>query len=270
MSASSSGGIASLIAEQAEAHEASVLGGSGGDLSVAVHLRRSSGRVIPFNLVIETLGRAPRVREARPLRLPRFCPDRHIGIGGYFCLGFTPEESLAVTDEASARAWWARLLKFLHLQVTAAVLRRWPSRHEWGHGDAAFHQAEAERRAASLGPRFSQALARRRLEVRHRRRAAAFLELWDGGRKLYSVWARERRVATLRQACVCGSGRPLAACGAHAAAAAELPFDLLAWEREERAFWREAKDQPCCGSLLTCPLATRGGAANDLEAVRAA
>jgi len=228
------------------------LGSTGDTLSVVVHLRRSSGKIVPYRLRIEASGSEPKVREDTPEHLPTFCPNRHINVGGYFCLSFSSEDPLPVRDARSAKAWWARLLKFLNLQETASALRRWPTTREWAHGDAARHQCRAELCAAALGPRFSEALDGRRLSAKPS--GNTFLRLRDGKTRLYSVWSGARRVATLRQACLCGSGRPIIACGDHAERAAELAFALLAWRKAEQEFWDAARAQTCCGTLRDCPL----------------
>lgn len=232
-----------------------------------VRLQRASGQIAVYTLQIETGGREPRVRENPPRRLPSYCPNRHIGSGGYFCLGFSPEDALPVQDTNSAETWWARLWKYLTLQEVTTSLRRWPSKNEWAHHMAAVHQAKAERCAAAFGPHFREALDQRRLKVHRRANAPAFLQLRDDKTRLYSVWREPRRVATLRQRCFCGSGRPLMACGDHAALAAELVFALVDWRRAEDDFWKVIKDQTCCGTLKDCPLKVDAVPANDdLEA----
>lgn len=248
--------VALLLADQAEAHEASVLNRSGDVLLVDVRLRRASGKVARYHLRIDAGNVEPEVREARPERLPTYCPNRHVNDEGVFCLSFPSEDPLPVVDGVSAAAWWARLLKYLSLQETTTRLRRWPSRHEWAHGVAAMYQQRAEVCATALGAQFVKALAQRRLTARRRGKGLGFLQVRDGARRLYAVWEEPRRVATLRQKCPCGSGRAIVACADHAARAAELPFALLAWEKAERRFWRFAQGRTCCGTLDDCPLKT--------------
>ena len=245
---------AELIADQAEAYEAHVLRRRGGDLLVAVALRRSDGRVVPYALSIDAQSTVPKVREQTPDRLPGFCPDRHINSDGTFCMGWQAADPLNVIDASTAGVWWARLLRFLNLQEAARKLRRWPGSREWAHGDAAIPQYRAEVCAKALGSNFEQALAAMNLTTVRRRGRAGFAALMIGKRRLYSVWIGAQRVATLRQACFCGSGRPLCSCGDHADRAAELVFAIEARERAEKEFWQLAKGRPCCGTLATCPL----------------
>lgn len=254
MSVSSDGRVANLIAQQAEAHGASVLTHKGNMLLVAVRLQRNSGKIIPYHLRIEVYGDHVIVREEKPLRLPTFCPNRHINPGGGFCLGYSEADPQRIDYEDGAAAWWRRVLKFLALQETARKLRRWPSTVEWAHGSAAIHQARAEAYARALGPRFVEALGRRRLQVRRQKRAPAFLTLNEGEKRLYSVWAKEGRVATLRQRCFCGSGKALADCSDHARAASGLVKAMVDWEDAERQFWKSVREQTCCGTMPDCPM----------------
>ena len=254
MSALSDGAVANLIAQQAEAHGASVLTQKRNMLLTAVRLQRNSGRIVPYHLRVEVYGGDVRVREERPLQLPIFCPNRHINPGGWFCLGFSQRDPHRIGDEDAAGAWWRRVLKFLTLQETAKKLRRWPSTVEWAHGAAAIHQARAEQCADALGPHFAEALGRRRLKVRRHRNAPAFQTLCEGPTRLYSVWAGPRRVATQRQRCFCGSGLALAACADHAQAAADLVQALVDWEDAERRFWKSLREDTCCGTMPDCPM----------------
>lgn len=245
---------AEYVAELAEDHEAHVLRRQGDELLVSVLRRRSDGRVNRYALLIDAGLPVLQVREQTPALLPAFCPDRHINSDGSFCMGWQAADPLNVVDQASAGEWWARLLKFLSLQEIANQLRRWPSNHEWAHGDAAAHQDRAERCARALGPAFETALAAKRLQVIRQRRRSGFAQLMDGKRRLYSVWITCRRVATGRQACLCGSGQPLRSCEDHADRAAELVFAIEARDRAEREFWKRAAGRPCCSSLAVCPL----------------
>ena len=220
-------------------------------MSLQVDVRRASGRTRPIRLLVDVSSAQPLVREAEPDRLPGFCPNRHIVNDGWFCMNYADEDPRPVRDVTGAADWWARLLKFLSLQETATVLRRWPSRQEWAHGRAAGHQARAERCAARLGAAVADALGRRRLQAVHGPR---FIQVRDAGRRLFSVWGDVGRVATLRQRCVCGSRLALSACADHAEAAADLATALLDWERDERRFWEALRETPCCGSLDVCPL----------------
>lgn len=239
-----------------------MLNNHGGQLVASLRLRRSGGTIVPFVLAIDARHAEPEVREQRPDRLPAFCPNRHINDGGNFCMDFSKVDGLPVVDSVTARAWWERLWKFLSLQVTAEQLRRWPNRLQWAHGDAASHQLRAETCADALGSKYSRALASDQLRVVPRPSRPSFVALHDETRRLYSVWVKPSRVATLRQPCVCGSGLPFRSCGDHAERAAELVVALQAWQQADREFWRHFAKRQCCGSLDVCPLKITPDAAN--------
>jgi hypothetical protein len=263
-----------LLGETAGAIQASVVRRRGAILDVRLEVRRPGGAIVAYDLEIDCRPPEPTAKERKPDRLPSFCPNRHINPGGGFCQGYADAEPLRVTDAESASAWWRRLWKYLSLQASAAQLRRWPGAREWAHGDAAKHQRRAEAAAEALGPRFQDALAKGAFEVRRRRRRADFGALYERGVRLYSVWTAKARVATLRQACICGSGLQMRRCGSHAQDAAALVLALDGWRREEAAFWRRLEGKTCCGSLDECPLraglAAPGAAANDTAAHQAA
>ena len=244
---------ADLIASLASANEAEVIGRAGFDLTLALAVRQSDGRIAPYRLLVEAGRHVVRVREATPLRLPTECYERHITPGGWFCMNHPSADPLEVVDAPSAQRWWDVLLGYLRRQEQAARTKRWPGR-AWAHGRAATAQWAAERAAAALGAGFDAALAAGRLKVvASRKGGGPFLELWRDGRRLYSVWSEPRRVATLRQSCLCGSGRPLRACGDHAHQAAELACELMRWVKEEARFWEREKGGVCCGTMKSCP-----------------
>lgn len=245
---------AGLIAAQAVNFEASVLKRAAGQLLVEVRLRRTGGEVVDYQLTVEARTPAIQVRESEPRHLPPSCPDRHINPDGTFCMNWQTADPVRVDDAEGAEQWWAILLQYLKLQERARRLGRWPSRRQWAHGDAARHQSEAEACAAVLGDRIGNALAAGRLVITRHPGRTAFVTLQDGDRRLYSVWTGHNRVVTQRQACLCGSGRPLRRCSDHAARAADLVSALERWRKADAAFWRAARSLKCCGTLEQCPL----------------
>ena len=250
---------AQLIAGLAHDYEAHVLQQHRGILLVALPLRLSDGRVVNYLLSIDARSPGVSVHEQAPVHLPAFCPDRHINRGGVFCMNWQAADPLFVTDQESAIRWWSTLLEYLRLQERARSRKRWPGRVEWAHGDAAFYQRIAETCSLALGPTISAALTARRLEVVRPKGQSTFLRLENAGVRLYSVWREGRRVVTLRQACFCGSGRPLIGCSDHAEKAVQLVFALEFWESTEREFWENAGDTPCCQTLTACPLRRPAG-----------
>ncbi|MFC5565295.1 E2 domain-associated cysteine-rich protein [Rubellimicrobium aerolatum] len=224
---------------------------------------RPGGTAPVYNIIAEIRGDVVAAREAEPVRLPAFCPERHINRDGSFCLGWDGADDLAVRDEETARAWWRRLFKFLSLQERAARRRRWPDRRAWPHGDAARHQLRAEMAAHRLGSPFTEDLAQERLEVIRKGRGAGGhgLRVQRDGRRLYSVWEGARRAVNLRQRCLCALGTGsspavLRGCGDHADAAVELAFALRDRDIAEQDFWAQLKGTTCCGTMDGCPLSS--------------
>jgi hypothetical protein len=257
---------AELIAAQAAHHAATVIARNGGELLVTVRLLRADGREVCYALSVDANRPVVSAREQTPLHLPAFCPDRHINENGSFCMNWQAAEPLLITDTEAAERWWGLLLQYLRLQERASRLGRWPSLRQWAHGEAADHQIRAELCAEALGAQFVRALATGNLHVTKRPRSPHFLRLQDGPTTLYSVWAKFGRVATLRQGCFCGSGRPLRRCEDHADRAAELVEALEALRQAEHRFWRRLKGRACCGTMSGCPLApARQGTSNSTE-----
>lgn len=257
--------VADLIEEQVAPYEASLVRRNGVSMDVDVRLRRADGYVCDYKLTLAVSGEQVSAKERRPIRMPASCPERHINKDGTFCLTWQRGKPLLVRNAEEAQAWWATLLQFLRKQEIAAHRMRWPGK-AWAHGDAAHYQHEAEESAAALGPRYLSALETGRLNVRTKRgTSGTFLELRDGERWLYAVWEKFKRVATLKQRCLCGRSVQLRACGAHARNAADLVLALVGWRRAERAFWKDYEGAPCCGTMKDCPLrlSSEATSAND-------
>lgn len=252
-----------LIAAEAEAHEASVSALTSDALTVQVRLRRADGITALYDLKVAPVGTGVWVQEVAPKRLPAFCPNRHINCGGSFCLSWDGADALPISNVEDAQRWWATLLGFLRLQERAAIKRRWPNRREWAHGAAAEHQQKAERNALSLGAQLSALMAAGALEVKTKK--GGFSALWGGGRRLLSVWNHSQRVATLRQACPCGSGLVFRECADHAGQAVALVAALKQMEIAEARFWKSFQGRSCCGTLDDCPLRTAATANSNME-----
>lgn len=250
---------ADLIAASAGEFEAEVLQVAGNLLTVRLPLRRADGRISVYMLAVDATRVTPTVREALPDRLPSFCPQRHVNDNATFCMNWQTAEPVIVTTPAEASDWWARLLAFLRKQEIASRTRRWPGA-EWAHGEAAARaQQIIETSAARLGAKFEEALANGRLRTERRRSGAAggrFIRVFDLGTPLYSVWVDERRIATQRQICICGTSLlPVGACADHSKHAVRLALALHSLPLAESAFWDHFKGQSCCGTMDGCPLA---------------
>lgn len=216
----------------------------------------ADGGVTDFHLSIRATGNRLIPKEALPRHLPSCCPNRHINLDGSFCLTWASRHPIRVINAASAATWWDTVYRFLQEQNRAEKKRRWPTKGDWAHGDAAREQLRAETAAAALGGQFPGDLKNGRLRVE---KNGHFYRLIYPGGRLYSVWIQFERVAALRQVCFCPDGARkrvvLRRCGEHAKAAADLVLGLVGRETEERLFWKTLEGQPCCGTMDDCPLA---------------
>jgi|UPI0004724DD7 hypothetical protein len=250
-----------LLAEIADDFGAAVLQRLPHRLDVTIPVPMPDGRSLIYNITAELTGGTISARESAPIRLPAFCPDRHINENSTFCLGWARVDPLEVISQDSAWSWWARLLKFLRLQERAGRLGRWPDHRAWAHGDAAVHQLRAEKAADRLGPAYVEHLARNRLSVTRRGSGAhgPGLRIMADGTWLYSIWEKAARAVNLRRRCICEAGtghqpKVLSSCGDHAEAAVELALAVRDREREEQRFWADFEGKPCCGTMKDCPL----------------
>lgn len=226
------------------------------DVEFRLPVRMTDGSVTDFDLSVRAAGDQLVVKEVSPLHLPACCPNRHINRDGSFCVTWAAKLPIRVVDAASATTWWDTVYRFLQEQHRAAKKRRWPTKGDWAHGDAAREQLRAEAAANALGGRFPDDLKSGRLTVK---KTSQFYRLSRPNGWLYSVWIRFERVATLRQLCFCPEGARrrvvLKSCGEHAKAAADLVLAIVGRETEERRFWKSLESQPCCGTMDDCPLA---------------
>lgn len=231
--------------------------------SLALPVRLVDGRTIPYGLELQDRGGLVSVREKIPEHLPAFCPERHINSDGTFCLNYSPIQSLAVEDEATARIWMETLYKFLKLQERARTQRKWPNDKSWAHGGAAHYQARAQDAASALGNKLATAQTMHQLSIKRRHsKGRAVFELIHHGECQYRVWEATEKVANQRRGCFCGiSGRrrpkKLRRCSDHGAQAAKLVLALNEWAREEKHFWDTLRGKECCGTCDDCPLASR-------------
>jgi len=228
--------------------------GKGADFRLPVVV--ADGSVTEYRLSVSSRGDQLLCSETSPAHLPACCPDRHINRDGSFCITWASRLPIRVVDLSSADTWWQTVYRYLQEQHRAARKRKWPTKGDWAHGEAAQEQLRAETAAAALGGRFPSDLKHGRLKVTKK---GHFRRLTGPGGWLYSVWIAFDRVATLRQPCFCPEGArkrvPLKACGQHALAAAELVLGIVGREREEQRFWKSLEGQPCCGTMDDCPLA---------------
>jgi hypothetical protein len=202
-----------------------------------------------FELIATINNNMLQFKEARPDILPAFCPNRHINSDGTFCLTAPWRRDELMTNPL------ALLQSFLRLQLCAGRDRKWPTKSEWAHGDAAVYQWNAESAAARLSPEWYKFLIGNNPILREKGNFVSLL----GPQKRIAIWQKENRVATLRQRCFCGqSTRTVLECGSHANDAVEMITSLSLKQKAEADFWKALKGHSCCGSMKICPLRSEG------------
>lgn len=201
------------------------------------------------------------MREDPPIRLPRFCPDRHINEKGWFCLGWGSTAAPAVVNDDSARAWWTAVVRFLQLQLTASELGVWANTvNDWAHGDAARHQALAEAAADSLGTHFREDLRAGKFAViREPHVRGARLELRREDRHIARVAIGSPvKLKDSRVPCPCDQpvGMTVGVCRDHVDHLTRFTAELWRWREAEGQFLRELvrRGVACCGALKDCKL----------------
>ncbi|MGJ4728756.1 E2 domain-containing protein [Luteimonas sp. SDU101] len=226
-----------------------------------ISVPRAGGDRHDFVLELSVTGSAVSVREEPPVRLPVFCPDRHINAGGSFCLGWGSTAAPAVVDEDSARTWWTRVTRFLQLQLTANELGIWPNRaNDWAHGDAAGHQALAEAAADSMGERFRRDLRAGNFSViREPHVRGARLELRREGRHIARIAiGPPAKLKGSQVSCPCDQpeGMTVDGCRDHVDQLIRFVLELWRWRQSEGRFLRELAKSgaACCGTLKSCKL----------------
>lgn len=254
-----------ILASAAPAYGITPLPSTNSCLRAAVPVLLTDGSLHGYELEVQERGGRPCVREVtRGARLPAFCPMRHINADGSFCLNWEPYESLALEATADGATWWGAVLQFLRLQERARRLRRWPNRREWAHGDAAVHQRKALEAAAAVSPRLFDRLFQGRVAAVRSKGCSSrgnSVRLQVDGRAMARVFVKQRRPATLRQACPCGQDeRPLTLrrCRDHADRLVEIIGAMQDMATAERAFWKSFEGKPCCGTINGCPLGVAG------------
>ncbi len=249
-----------LVAGLADEFQSTIIGRPDAThLTLEVGVHQVDGRMATYLLLLSTDGSRITAQEQQPTRLPAFCPERHINYDGSFCLYWSGAGSLEVIDEVSARDWWETLYEYLKTQERVRRLRRWPG-VSWAHGAAALHQKRVQDAAKLLGLDFWDDLKSGRLQVVARPDGGngPYLRLYRHHRHAATYWLKWKRMANLRQLCLCahqfGRPRKLKKCSDHAWQLSELIVGLHEWTKAENAYWEGLKGQRCCGTMNDCPL----------------
>lgn len=192
--------------------------------------------------------------------LPAFCPDRHINGDGSFCLGWGRDNPRTITDETTARRWWAAVYQFLTRQAGASARGVFPgTEHGRAHGDAAVRQAKAEQAAARLSTAFAECVAAGKFVVRQDPRPGQHrLELCCGTERIARVSTRSKALVGGRTICPCGATpeRDISDCDDHAQALATFILEHHACKVADKKYLDAcaAAGHVCCDTLQACGL----------------
>jgi hypothetical protein len=228
-----------FLADEAPAWAAIVKRSNSGLRFSAQPARAGGSRTRLYRLVARTntFGSVVVSEEVLGDLLPKFCPQRHINLGGSFCLGLRAGEG--INTRGAAGAWWRKLHLYLSCQEAAKATGFWPSSAQLSHGDAAELQIAAEQLATALGREEDYKCAMQ----------------YDRGMLFVDVVNYETARNALRNGrvvCHCQTPGMSASCPRRS-------YDcLVALETKRRElegeFWTDLSGQSCCRTMKNCPI----------------
>lgn len=189
-------------------------------------------------------------------RYPKLCPNRHINIGGLFCLGLKKDlEKLPIGK-------WVRTVQlFLEAQHKCEINGTWPRDDfkEWAHGDGAIYQKKVEQyfdkfKKNHLGLTLEQ------LNV---------IELNNDKKTIYHIYANDKlilvgtedKVLNKRYSCLCDEHgiKKHKSIGKCPEKCAEVIFMVVInnflLDKAEKRFWdsfRKNGEDICCNTMKRC------------------
>lgn len=183
-------------------------------------------------------------REFPASRWPIFCPQRHINLGGHFCLGLS--EVPTVRNQNTAIRWWEILRAHIVLQFQADATGIWPPWMEWDHGEAGNTQAKMERLARKCG-------------LEQDVKNAHFYGVgWLAAKDLPRLARNKDQLVNGRAPCPKGCQKRCRAILRRKCVRRTTIYELVKLERQKRQqsadFWKAAEGQNCCGKMKKCPL----------------
>jgi hypothetical protein len=249
-----------LLQNVASDYGATLVRSSGGG-QAEITIVRPGGAAYSFKLAVSISAERVRVRELPGhASFPAFCPDRHINGDGSFCLGWGEDEPSQITDEIAAKRWWAMVYQFISRQLGANNRGVFPGiEHGRAHGDAAKHQANAERAASRMGLAFARQASAGSFTIRKDDRPGKHrLELSLGSNRIARVSLKSKALVSRHTRCPCGDDPALniSECSDHADALATYILEQYNCEIADKVFLDQlaASGSACCGTLQTCGL----------------
>ena len=227
------------------------------NLCFALNVPMSNGKRKGFELTATQSDSELLIKESGGF-LPNFCPNRHINMGGYFCLGLKVD-SLEISD------WISVVKKYLRAQEYVNKHRKWiKSINEWSHGEAAYYQNLVEEgllklHANNLSIDFKEI---KLIEVSPAKSypCQSHYRLYYGSKLIAT--GIEDKILNKRASCVCvkdGSGKrrhkTIGNCEHQCANILyQIPFNEKRRVLEERKFWKACEAVDCCMTMDDCKL----------------
>lgn len=253
-----------LIVAASTMHEAETIDRKAVEAVFVVDIKRIDGKRVRYRILVTAHGTEVSAKEdGTPRRLPTFCPDRHINVDGSFCLYWSDEFAIQITDVEAANYWWITLREFLLMQERADYAREWTS-DGWAHGKAARYQFDALNAATIIGKRVVAATQRQQLTV-------SKIETKNPANGVtLQLSLAGTQVCRVRQNNMCVTGqcnfrnfrfrrrgkatRKLGSREKVSKAYAKLTIALWNWKVAEDEYWLGHSGKECCGKLDSCRL----------------
>ena len=191
-------------------------------------------------------------------RYPSLCPNRHINLDGWFCLGLKEE-----LNELTIKEWIQYVKEFLNAQNQCEINGVWPRDiKEWAHGAGAIYQKKVEKfyiefKQNSLGVSLDDLTVTEKINKYGKK----FYHLFFN--KKHILVGYENQVLNKRQPCLCRDNgikkhRTIGKCPKKCAeiifSVAVNDFLLKKAEKEFWESWNASEYNNCCGTMKNCEL----------------
>lgn len=227
------------------------------NLCFTLNVPMSSGKRKAFELTATQSDSELLIKESGGC-LPNFCPNRHINMGGYFCLGLKVD-SLEISD------WISNVKKYLRAQVYVNKHQTWPKNiEEWSHGNAAHYQELVENgliklRGNNLNIEFRKIELKEVSPTKCCQHQPHYHLYYDS--KLIATGI-DNKVLNKRAPCICitdGSAKrkhkTIGGCKNECLKTLyQIPFNEKNRFLEDNKFWNYFKNQKCCMTMSICRL----------------
>lgn len=187
-------------------------------------------------------------------RYPELCPNRHINLDGWFCLGLADELKDLTIEE-----WIQRVKEFLDAQYQCEMNGVWPRDvKEWAHGDGATYQKIVEQ--------YYEQFKNNPLGVTLERLKVVEVEASKNRDKIYHVYTngelilvgKENQVLNKRYPCICDhyglkKHKSIDKCPKKCAKVVFMvAINDYLLDRAQKKFWDSFGIRKCCNTMKKC------------------